>query len=103
MRSFDFILGATAGRIFDLYRKGIYATLSEGKNNNNTYRILLVILYVTLNIAFENESRLLPPPKIYIYIYIYCPHTDMSACVHACLRGRRREARKFYFGAGWID
>ena len=36
VRSFDFILGATAAlRIFDLYRKGIYATLSQGKNDNN--------------------------------------------------------------------
>ena len=37
VRSFDLILGATAtlGRIFDLYQKGIYATLSEDKNNNN--------------------------------------------------------------------
>ena len=39
VRSFDFILGTTAalyGRIFDLHRNGIYATLSEGNNNNNS-------------------------------------------------------------------
>ena len=30
------------------------------------------MLYVTLNIAFENESRLLPPPKInYIMVALF--------------------------------
>ena len=36
MRSFDFILGTAAAALwkdFDLHRKGIYAILSEGKNN----------------------------------------------------------------------
>ena len=30
-----YVLLLLYGRIFDLYPNGIYATLSEGKNNNN--------------------------------------------------------------------